>query len=119
MREKVINYGIQELALALFSADDDGADLVELAYDDAQKSIESDYKSFYDALTAGRIDCFYYEKGANVYSFTRSTRAGVTVQKTCFWKRGGDLLPLSHRDINGFRDVIADGLADNVTLTAA
>lgn len=117
--KKVISYGLRDLALAMFRADEDGTDLVQLAYDDAQASIERDYKKLYSALVGGKIDYFHYTKGRNVYCFTRSLYPGVEVQKTCFWDRSGELVPLSHVDLRAFSDLVADGLADEVTITAA
>lgn len=117
--QKVISYGLRDLALDMFRADEDGADLVQLAYEDAQSSIERDYKGLYSALVCGSIDSFHYKKGANIYFYTRSLYPGVEVQKTCFWDRGGELVPLSHVDLRAFSDLVADGLADEVTITAA
>lgn len=114
-----ISYGISDLSLALFRADDSEADLIELVLSDTERMIQSDYRKFFSALESGRINYFGYESGGNVYLYTRSARAGVLIQKTCFWNRGGELVPLSHRNINSFADMVADGLPDMVTLKAA
>lgn len=117
--EQKINYGIRDLSMSLFLADDSEADLIELVLDDTERMIQNDYKRFFSALESGRIDFFQYESGGNVYLYTRSARAGVLIQKTCFWNRGGELVPLSHVNIHSFADMVADGLPDEVTLTAA
>ena len=117
--QKKISYGISDLSLALFRADDSEADLIELVLDDTEKMIQSDYRRFFSALESGQIDSFYYESGGSVYLYTRSARSGVLIQKTCFWNQGGELVPLSHRNINSFADMVADGLEDMVTLKAA
>ena len=117
--EYKINYGIRDLSLSLFRAKESEADLIELVLEDSERMIQNDYKRFFYALESGRIDSFYYESGLNVYLYTRSARAGVLIQKTCFWNRGGELIPLSHVNINSFADMVADGLKDMVTLTAA
>lgn len=117
---KEIYYRITELSLSLFRANTDQEEkAAETAYDEAQKAIEADYLSFFSALVSGEIDFFQYESGANVYLYTRSARAGVLIQKTCFWNRGGELVPLSHVNIHSFADMVADGLEDMVTLKAA
>lgn len=117
--EQKINYGIRDLSISLFLADDSEADLIELVLDDTERMIQSDYRRFFSALESGRIDSFYYESGGNVYLYTRSARANVLIQKTCFWNRDGKLIPLSHVNINSFADMVADGLKDMVTLKAA
>ena len=117
--QKKINYGIRDLSISLFRADDSEADLIELVLEDSERMIQGDYKRFFSALESGRIDSFYYESGGNLYLYTRSARSGVLIQKTCFWNRGGELIPLSHRNINSFADMVADGLPDMVTLKSA
>lgn len=117
--QKKINYGIRDLSISLFRASESEADLIELVLEDSERMIQNDYKRFFSALESGRIDSFYYESGANVYLYTRSARAGVLIQKTCFWNRDGELIPLSHVNINSFADIVADGLKDMVTLKAA
>lgn len=117
---KEICYGITELSLSVFRANTDQEEkAAEAAYDEAQKAIEADYKPFFSALVSGEIDFFQYETGRNCHLFTRSTRAGVAVQMTIFWNRDGELIPLSHRNINTFSDMVREGIADNVTITAA
>lgn len=117
--QKKINYGISDLSLALFRASESESDLIELVLEDTERMLQSDYRRFFSALESGRIDSFYYESGGNVYLYTRSARRGVMIQKTCFWNRDGELVPLSHRNINSFADMVADGLEDMVTLKAA
>lgn len=117
--EQKISYGICDLSLALFRAEESEADLIELVLEDTERMIQNDYMRFFSALESGRIDSFHYESGGNLYLFTRSARANVLIQKTCFWNRGGELVPLSHVNINSFADMVADGLPDMVTLKAA
>lgn len=118
--KKVICYGMTELSLSVFRANTDQEEkAAETAYDEAQKAIEADYLPFFSALVSGEIDYFQYETGKNCHLFTRSARTGVAVQMTIFWNRDGELLPLSHRNINSFADMVRKGIADNVTITAA
>lgn len=117
--EQKINYGIRDLAISLFRASESESDLIELVLDDTERMIQNDYKRFFSALESGKIDFFQYESGRNVYLYIRSARAGVLIQKTCFWNRGGELVPLSHVNMNSFADMVADGLPDEVTLKAA
>lgn len=117
--EQKINYGIRDLAISLFRASESESDLIELVLEDTERMIQSDYRKFFSALESGKIDFFQYESGGNVYLYTRSARSGVLIQKTCFWKRDGELVPLSHININSFADMVADGLPDMVTLKAA
>ena len=115
---KEICYGMTELSLSVFRANTDQEEkAAEAAYDKAQKAIEADYLSFFSALVSGKIDFFQYETGTGFHLFTRSARTGVLIQKTCFWNRGGELIPMSHININSFADMVADGLTDMVTLT--
>lgn len=117
---KEICYGMTELSLSVFRANTDQEEkAAEAAYDKAQKAIEADYLSFFSALVSEEIDFFQYETGTSCHLFTRSARTGVAVQMTIFWNRDGELLPLSHRNINTFADILREGLADNVTITAA
>lgn len=117
--QKKINYGIRDLSISLFLADESESDLIELVLEDTERMIQGDYKRFFSALESGRIDSFFYESCGNLYLYTRSARANVLIQKTCFWNRDGELIPTSHHDINSFADMVADGLPDMVTLKAA
>lgn len=117
--EQKINYGIRDLSISLFRASESESDLIELVLEDSERMIQNDYRRFFSALEDGRINSFHYESGGNVYLYTRSARAGVLIQKTCFWNRDGELVPLSHVNMNSFADMVADGLKDMVTLKAA
>lgn len=92
---------------------------------DAAEQLEAEhekpYKELFAALVAGKIDSFDYYGGGpvdsrNWYILTRSTRPGVLVQMSVIWCRGADLLPLSHRNINGFDDLAGEIPADGVSV---
>ena len=51
----------------------------------------------YNDLISGRIDYATQTDGAHLYTLTRSTRTGEAV-RTSFWKRGGELIPLTHTE---------------------
>ena len=109
MRTKVISYGLHDLTLALFRADDDGdRDLIELVLDESEKELRSDYLRLYNDLTAGKIDFFLFGDKTKHF-FSRSTRPGVAVQASVIWDRAGELVPLSHRDIVTFSDMVRPG----------
>lgn len=71
---------------------------------------EKPYKALFDALAAGRIDSFDFSGNHssgnyNWYIVTRSTRPCVLLQISVVWVRpGGEMLPLSHSDINSFAE---------------
>lgn len=101
---KEIKYNLHDLAIALFTADNDSSELVQLVYDDSEKMLKEDYKRLYDALVSGVIDYFLHGE-KTVYVYTRSVRPGVTVQRSVFWDQSGELMPVSHSDICSFEDM--------------
>lgn len=118
MATKTINYNLRDLSIAMLRADDDSADLVQLVYDDSVQMLTADYRRMFDMLVSGKID--YFRHGTKtIYIFTRSTRPGVAVQRSVFWDRSGDLVPVSHTDINSFSDMSSgynDFCYDNVVI---
>lgn len=66
---------------------------------------ERPYRALYDDLEAGRIDVFSFRQDTNVRVVARSTRPGVLIQASCFWDRDGELIALSHKDVNSFSDL--------------
>lgn len=108
MKEKIaILQGLdldRYIALA-FSFDD--ADNTEAEQMEAEH--EKPYRALYEALTAGRISAFSFRPNHsseryNWHIMTRSTRPGVLVQASTILVDGDDLLPLSHKDVNSFKD---------------
>ena len=65
---------------------------------------ERPYKMLYEDLEAGRIDAFSFRQGAHMRIVARSTRPGVLVQASSFWDCDGELIALSHKDVNSFSD---------------
>lgn len=101
---KEIKYNLHDLSIALLRADDDGSDLAQLVYDDSVSMLTEDYKRLYNALVSGEIDYFRHGE-KTVYVFTRSARPGVAVQRSVFWERSGEFIPVSHSDIYSFEDM--------------
>lgn len=115
---KEIKYNLHDLAIALFTADNDSSELVQLVYDDSEKMLKKDYKQLYDALVSGAIDYFRHGE-KTVYVYTRSIRPGVAVQRSVFWDCSGELVPVSHADIYSFEDMTNSYnhfCIDNVTI---
>lgn len=111
-----IDYNLQALALAAFK-DDAAADL----YDAADAEFSGVYEKIFNALIAGEIDTAaeIHNDGATWYAFTRSLYVPGAVQRSAFWNRGGDDLPLSHQTFKTFDDMRRDGLRDRVRIETA
>lgn len=72
---------------------------------DALDRLDAELKGFWNPLVkqllSGEIDGFCYEKG-NTYIFTRSIKEPGKIQKSCFWNRNGEMIPLSDVQLSGF-----------------
>ena len=72
---------------------------------DALDRLDAELKGFWNSLVkqllSGEIDGFCYEKG-NTYIFTRSIKEPGKIQKSCFWNRNGEMIPLSDVQLSGF-----------------
>ena len=115
---KEIKYNLHDLAIALFTADNDSSELVQLVYDDSVSMLTADYKRLFDALVSGDIDYFRHGK-KTVYVYTRSSRPDVAVQRSVFWDHSDELIPVSHSDICSFEDMTNSYnhfCIDNVTI---
>lgn len=73
---------------------------------------ERPYRALLEALIQGKIDTFDFHEaksaGADGHLWrvmSRSLYPGVKVQASAIWVRdSGELVPLSHRDVNSFKD---------------
>lgn len=125
--KKSINHNTRNLAVAAFRAfGTDSERAAEQAVEEAENALQADYKSLYNSLVSGQVDYFYHESEPSnigrslVEVWTRSSRKGVTVQRTTFLKvPSGELLAMSHHDIMTFSDMVKDSIPDNVEIIAA
>lgn len=115
-----INYGLHDLTLALFRAEDPEEEkMISSVLDDSEKCLQSDFRRLWEMLISGKIDYFRHGE-KTIYVFTRSTRAGVKVQRSAIWDKSGEMIPLSHADINSFSEMVEKGFCiDNITIFAA
>lgn len=122
-----INHNTRNLAVAAFRAfGTDSEQAAEQAAEEAENALQADYKSLYNSLVSGQVDYFFHESEPStigrslVEVWTRSSRKGVTVQRTTFLKvPSGELVALSHHDIMTFSDMVKDSIPDNVEIIAA
>lgn len=125
--KKSINHNTRNLAVAAFRAfGTDSEQAAEQAAEEAENALQADYKSLYNSLVSGLVDYFYYESEPSkigrslVEIWTRSSRQGVSVQRSTFMRvPGGELVALSHHDIMTFSDMVKDSIPDNVDIIAA
>ena len=125
--KKSINHNTRQLAVAAFRAF--GTDLeraAKQAAEEAENALQADYESLYNSLVSGQINCFYHESEPStigrslVEVWTRSSRQGVSVQRSTFMRvPGGELVALSHYNIMTFSDMVKDSIPDNVEIIAA
>lgn len=122
-----INHNTHDLAVAAFRAfGTDSERAAEQVAEEAENALQVDYKSLYNSLVSGQVDYFFHESEPStigrslVEVWTRSSRKGVTVQRTTFLKvPSGELLAMSHHDIMTFSDMVKDSIPDNVEIIAA
>ena len=125
--KKSINHNTRNLAVAAFRAfGTDSEQAAEQAAEEAENALRADYKSLYNSLVSGQVDYFYYESEPSnigrslVEVWTRSSRHGVSVQRSTFMRvPGGELIALSHHNIITFSDMVKDSIPDNVDIIAA
>lgn len=116
-----INYGIKDLCIAHLRAfnDPEAEEMIFAVLSDSEKCLQADYEKLYNSLVSGKIDYFRHGE-KTVYIFTRSTRAGVKVQRSAIWDKSGEMIPLSHADIDSFSEMVEKGFCiDNITIFAA
>lgn len=112
---KAINVNLEHLVVQSFRDPDNDALYERL--ESAENALKDFYIGFYEMLSTGSIDGFYTESAPFIL-WTRSTRPGVNVQETHFFKSmSGEMIPSYHRDIRTHGDLFQDGTRDNVTLT--
>ena len=125
--KKSINHNTRNLSVAAFRAfGTDSERAAEQAAEEAENALRADYKSLYNSLVSGQVDYFYHESEPSkigrslVEVWTRSSRQGVSVQRSTFVRvPGGELVALSHHDIMTFSDMVKDSIPDNVEIIAA
>lgn len=78
-------------------------------YDTASKENDGIMENIFQNLMKGISDYAYIKTGWNLYLYTRSVKKINNIQKTCFWRNGNDLDPLSDRQYGCFHDLIRDG----------
>lgn len=69
-------------------------------------------------LVSGDLAYFKQETKTSLIVWHRSTRPGVLVQESHIWKRNGELIPLSHQNINSLRDLQGGGYITGAYITA-
>lgn len=70
--------------------------------DDHNDRILSD---MFARLVSGNLVYFKQITKTSITVWHRSTRPGVLVQESHIWKKDGELIPLSHQNINSFKDL--------------
>ena len=106
-------FSLSSLAVALLRSDDPET---EKQYDDAKQAQKNLFSCLFSGMTSGKIDCLFWRSGGNLYTLTRSAKHPDAIQRTCFWIRGGDLVPLSDQQYFTFDDFRRDYLPDGVTV---
>ena len=90
--------------------------IIELVFfdgsDDADEEAErireehvAPYKKLFEALIIGKIDSFDFLDDGLWYIVTRSTRPEVLVQASVILLKDGDIIPISHHNVNTFHDL--------------
>lgn len=74
------------------------------------------YRELFAGLVLGVYPAAVLRTWSNVIVYTRSTRAGVAVQGTVYWDRGGEWVPLSHHDCRGADDLAEVGGVGRMTI---
>ena len=82
-------------------------------FDRVMSENEAAIATVFDGLMDGRYDYAFIRKGANVSLYTRSARTDG-VQRTAFWDRDGELVPLSDQQYRDAKSWIKDGYPDCV-----
>lgn len=70
------------------------------------KDHEIIFNILFDRLTSGKIKAFKQETDTHLILWTNSTRPGVKVQESHAWKLNGEIIPLSHQNINSPKEII-------------
>lgn len=117
-----VNFGIRDLCIAHLRAfnDPEAEEMIFAVLSESEKELQKYYESLYADLVSGTIDYFYHVSCGVIYLFTRSARAGVQVQRSAIWDKSGEMIPLSHADIDSFSEMVEKGFCiDNITIFAA
>ena len=89
----------------------------DAAFDNMARWQKGFFSRLYKKLVSGAVDCISWDNGrGNVYCLTRSVKVPGSVQRTCFWSRDGELIPLSDQTYSSFDDMRRDYLPDGVTI---
>lgn len=58
-------------------------------------------------LASNRTPYAYQETENNIILWTRSPRPGVIIQESHLWKKNGELIPVSHANINSPEEMLS------------
>ena len=83
-------------------------DSSDAAHDEADRLREehtAPFRKMYEELITGKIDSFDFMLNETWYIAARSTRPGVLVQVSVIWLKDGEIIPISHKNVNNFHDL--------------
>lgn len=98
--------------MRFFIEDAEAASIKGFLEDDWSESerIDQDHEIIFNILfnrlESGKIDYFKQETATHLILWTRSPRNGVKVQESHAWKLNGEIIPLSHQNINSPKEII-------------
>lgn len=127
MKKIIISQDTGTKALILLKAEHPHTEhAAERALDRAGEELKKAWTALFEDLKAGRIDYFYYwqpagrgANGQNIVIFTRSIKTPGHVQRTTYWKRGGEYIALSDQQYAGIEDAgTRGGIKDHVVIFA-
>lgn len=77
-------------------------------YDRVKKENDGKYHDLFDRLVKEQIRYFYSEDGNHMVAYFRSMKEPGKIMKGYWWKRNGELEPVSDSQYSNFEDFLRD-----------